>query len=840
MKKNLFKCLVLTIWLLAACAPQLASTPSPSNGIIFAVERATLRAGECTTLRWEVTEGFGVTLDGQPVDMTGQMEVCPTEARTYNLRVDMGTHIETRQVEIAVGGAGLEPGPGPTEPAVPAYQAESWLYLGGPPGGLGYDIRMRPDNPDIMFVTDAAGGIFKSMNGGASWFPVNPTGYIDPSTGIGIPAFCATIDPHNPDIVWVGTQLSGHLYRSPDGGQTWERRDNGILNTTEDLRSLRGITIDPNDQNTMYLGVEVRLIRTSLERQAGWKGTTAGEVYKSTDGGQNWRRIWFGPSLARYVWVDPRKSNRIYVSTGIFDRDAANQDAEKHTWGGVGILRSDDGGQTWTVLNEQNGLGGVFIPSLFMHPENPDILLAAVTNPELTRGTDGMPVATRMDFPAQSTGVYVTYDGGDTWQRIIGESEPSMDAVEISTADPNVWYAATENVIYRSDNAGQTWQRFAMVTDERKSGMPIDLQVDPRDPYRIFVNNYGGGNMVSEDGGQTWRDASQGYTGAHVGGLAVDPLNSRSILVGTNTGTHYSQDGGVSWMASLGYRLESIAYLPQVEASMDTIVVGGDDRGRFYRSEDAGVTWGKPILVAGYPQDFMVLRALAIAPSNPQILYAGFTYYRCIGGDWRTCATPGLGFFFSQDGGSTWQELTNIPFADVTILSTAVDPQDALKVYVATAKGLYMTIDGGNTWLELNSLEAAALQYPPPSDIYPQTFLVFDVVIDPFDSETLYAATALAGVFRSTDGGVTWQQASAGMDPNEPIYDLEPDLNRQGVWYASSWFAGVFVTTDGAQSWRKLGNGLPPIPMREIVLSQDGSVLYAGTFGAGVWRLGTP
>jgi photosystem II stability/assembly factor-like uncharacterized protein len=118
--------------------------------------------------------------------------------------------------------------------------------------------------------------------------------------------------------------------------------------------------------------------------------------------------------------------------------------------------------------------------------------------------------------------------------------------------------------------------------------------------------------------------------------------------------------------------------------------------------------------------------------------------------------------------------------------------------------------------------------------------IVFDMVFDPFDPQTMDAALAPGAVWRSADAGQTWQQVSAGMDPNEPIYSILPDPNRPGVLYASSGFFGVFYSTDGAATWQNLNNGLTFTNVRGLALSEDGSVLYAGTVGGGVFRLGTP
>lgn len=163
-------------------------------------------------------------------------------------------------------------------------------------------------------------------------------------------------------------------------------------------------------------------------------------------------------------------------------------------------------------------------------------------------------------------------------------------------------------------------------------------------------------------------------------------------------------------------------------------------------------------------------------------------------------------------------------------------------MYAATAMGLYLSRDGGDNWQRLKALEEAATRLPPGSNEPPPSggFIVFDVVLDPFDSQIVLAATQNYALWRSKDGGQTWSQASAGMDPNEPLFDLEPDPAHQGVFYASSSWSGVFVTTDGGHTWMRLSDGLAFNNMTDLALSADGSILYAGTSGSGVFRLGAP
>jgi hypothetical protein len=199
-------------------------------------------------------------------------------------------------------------------------------------------------------------------------------------------------------------------------------------------------------------------------------------VYKTTNGGQNWTRVWSGDNLTRYIWIDPRNSDVVYVSTGIFDREAANSDYATGQPGGVGVLKSTDGGKSWTQVN--NGLGNLYIGSLFMHPSNPDILMA------------GAGVVTYPD----GSGVYITTDGGATWKRTLDAY--LIASVEFSQSDPKIAYAGNVSEFYRSEDGGYTWKQVtpkgARWGPQGVSvGTPIDFQVDPRNPNRVFVNAYG-------------------------------------------------------------------------------------------------------------------------------------------------------------------------------------------------------------------------------------------------------------------------------------------------------------------------------------------------------------
>lgn len=245
--------------------------------------------------------------------------------------------------------------------AAPSIQEEgsplanqTWVRLGGPLGGIGYDIKMDPTNPDVMYVTDAFSGIHKSIDGGKSWFPIN-NGIETKAgeSGDSTPVFCVTIDPNDSNIIWVGLQNRGALYQSINGGETWVEKVNGIIE--KNGFTVRGISVEPGNSNIVYAAGEISSWYWA-GKDINFQGfdMTKGVVYKSTDGGENWITIWRGDNLARYIIIDPNDPNILYISTGIFDRIAVNSDPQNNVPGGTGIFKSIDGGVTWNSIN--NGL----------------------------------------------------------------------------------------------------------------------------------------------------------------------------------------------------------------------------------------------------------------------------------------------------------------------------------------------------------------------------------------------------------------------------------------------------------------------------------------------------
>ncbi len=683
----------------------------------------------------------------------------------------------------------------------------AWVRTGGPLGGLGYDVRMRPDNPDVMYVTDAWAGVFISDNGGQTWYPSNQgittrTG----ESGDAIPVFCLTIDPHNYDTIWIGTQNVRGIFKSTDGGRTWVEKDNGVVEY-EGI-TFRGITVDPRTSDVVYAAAEIASFAWSNHPQQGREFDKAkGVVYKTVDGGENWSAVWRGNNLARYIWIDPRNPDVLYISTGIFDREAANSDSVTNKPGGEGVLKSTDGGQTWRPLN--NGLRNLYVGTLFMHPENSSILLAGTGNNAYYEGG----------------GVYLTTNGGTSWQEVL--SNENINAVEFSLADRDIAYAGSAAAIYRSADGGQTWRKVSAGAEGWgppgvRAGFPIDFQVDPRNANHVFANNYGGGNFLSEDGGRTWTIASAGYTGAQVRDIAVDPSNAAVVYAAARSGFFVSANGGDSW-AGLNtppaFNLEWNAVAVDPSSSQHVLAANNWDP-ILLASSNGGQTWN---WAGDRLRDGMAWRAIAFAPSDSRTVYAGSSAFFSAGVfDNRM---PAAGVYVSHDGGATWTAANDAISAQANVIDLAIDPCDPQVVYAATGtSGLLRRSDGGRSWIAVN------VGVPAPAE-------VLSAAVHPHDSRIVYAGFAHRGLYRSNDGGATWHQSMAGMPPESRITDILFDPTDPQVLYVCDISSGVYRSTDSGQRWQQINAALRMRAVNQLAISADGRHLYAATEGEGVYRL---
>ncbi len=684
--------------------------------------------------------------------------------------------------------------------------SSTWERCGGPFGGLGYDVRMHPLNPDTMFVTDSFAGAFRSLDGGLTWHPVNSgITIMGGESGDAIKVFCLTIDPVNPSTIWLGLQDYRGIYKSTDLGDNWTLKVNGIAET-EGI-SFRGIAIDPYSPDTVYAAGELSSFAWAGSLITGWEfDKTMGVVYKTIDGGDSWSEVWRGNNLARYIWIDPRDTEILYVSTGIFDREAANSDTTTNSPGGVGVLKSYDGGASWTQRN--NGLTNLYIGTLFMHPNNPDILLAAAAN---------------VSYPTGG-GIFRTIDGGDNWTKV--NTEPA-NSVEFTLLDSLVAYAGNSARILRSDDGGVNWTQVTSGTGAWgppgvEAGFPIDFQVDPRDPYRLFTNNYGGGNFMSADSGHTWAVASKGYTGAHVRDLAVAGDDPGRVYAAVRTGIFMSDNAGEDWHGltyppASGVEWNAVAINP---LNSYHLLAGNNYTRMIYDSHDGGETWRDAGAIL---PGSMAWRCFAFAPSDTQTVYAGSGGVHSAGrfaNDW-----PAMGIFKSTNGGNSWAAANDTTSQQANVAELAVQADNPQVVYAATSnRGVLKTTDGGSSWAALNS------GLPPGAR-------TLSVAIDPLDSDHILVGLDDAGLYESFGGGLAWQAVPVGLPAEADVTDIAYCPTDGRLVYVGDQRSGVYRSTDAGSTWGTVNTGLRMRAVNALAFSGDGEVLYAGTEGEAVFRL---
>lgn len=699
--------------------------------------------------------------------------------------------------------------------------ASGWNDTGGPIGGLGYDIRIDQDNSNTMYVTDNFAGVLKSKNQGEKWSPSN-TGItsIYSNAGEDVNIFSLTIDPNDSDIIWAGTRSSGDygIFKSVDGGNNWVRKNTGITSslTGHDTTNLifRGFTIAPNDSNIIYAQAE---LSTSTQGKTFEK--VHGRVFKSTDGGENWNILWTGNNLARYLIIDPNNHDTLYLSTGIFDVEAANSNCNSNDasdWGGEGILKSTDGGTTWASIN--NGLDDLYVGSLKMHPTDSNVLIAGTSSNDACQ-----------KFPPDAEmigGLYMTKNGGTSWTRII---DSMISAVAFAPSKPDIIYAAFENGVWRSENGGTSFTQYNKSNgrygpSDLNAGIPIDITVNPENPYLLFANNYGGGVFKSEDGGQTWTNWSNGYSGARIKQLASSPQDNSLIMASGLSGTFASQHYGINWhglaFGSLGASSQTSGIAIHPNNSNIILVADGFD-GSLHRSNDAGQTFVK---VAQHTSDDDVSFNRIIFAPNSNTVYA--TVART-----NHNIMDALVIYKSDNSGESFTKISHgVNRSDLMITDLYVADRDTF--YLATSDAdpgddthngaLYKSTNGGaDLWaIKTNSNIGAVTETR---------------------SGTVISADLYTGIFRSSNASsisvgnpASWTAANA-IDFVEPYNTCLIQNPTSDTVYLSS-REGVLSSSD-YDTWTKFPTGLTGLKKYDSnALAINNHALYVGTNGGGVFR----
>ncbi|NUO78583.1 T9SS type A sorting domain-containing protein [candidate division KSB1 bacterium] len=531
----------------------------------------------------------------------------------------------------------------------------------------------------------------------------------------------------------------------------------------------------------------------------------------------------------------------------------------------AGLYKTVDGGISWTLASEQTV--NQFVDYITVHPTNHNVLFAwfrsnlGPLSINLMRSTDEGKTwdavlhgnRTTVDVQidplnpnrmfAFSDSVYRSSDGGLSWRSV--SIFNNTQAFAIYRQNPEIVYAAAGSTfsltLYKSTDAGQTWavRNFRLPAFTRPE---IVLEVSSLDDDILFLGSSSfdgtGGFYRSIDGGINWLRLTTGFgRSASVSALAIDPMNPNVLYAGGfANGVYLSTDTGDSW------RLISSAvpdhYVHDIDVRPDGVVdvaFGGN----LYRTSNQGTSWRS---LNGNLQNLDVFDVVP-HPSDPLTIYAG-----SLGGVYR-----------SRDGGASWQTV-NDGILDNDAFALAIDASNPLVLYAGTFGGLiYKTTTGGDIWVEKSTgllglggvvgISKISVHPKNPSWLWTGSFRSYqstnggetwspfniagrrvnDAVYDPLRPDTLFAFTTIDTLFRSIDGGATWNTRRTGLR----ISTLAVDPHRPNVLYADS-SGRIIKSVTGGLTWQRVDEGLST---RELLVNPENSdLVYAATFNRGVRR----
>ena len=306
----------------------------------------------------------------------------------------------------------------------------------------------------------------------------------------------------------------------------------------------------------------------------------------------------------------------------------------------------------------------------------------------------------------------------------------------------------------------------------------------------ILVGTVGQGIMRSPDGGQTWQRAgvNQGiYQNAMVRALVSHPENPETVFAGTDKGLYRSEDSGANWApvdCAIGQRAVFVISFDPARPDVMYAGTGTPDPVEIYRSADGGASWEKrPMEVSETcPIGFPLTTAIAIDPTNSNSIWVGIEVD---------------GLRHSSDGGETFQKAgTDIPNLDVHNVAVTAGPPKT--VVVVVNNDVYTTTDEGANWTQIGIREAFPYTYPRGIIVHPENPETVLITI----GDTTPGQTGT--VMKSNDAGRTWNQMSLSTPPNSAMWvvDIPPFAPQTAL--AGSRYGHLFRSDDGGDSWEKL------------------------------------
>ena len=695
-----------------------------------------------------------------------------------------------------------------------------WRNVGPPRGGRSIAVAGSAARPLEYFMGTTGGGLWKSTDGGQNWEAVTD-GQIT-SGSIGAVQVCES----NPDIVYMGTgetQIRGNIqqgdgaYKSTDGGETWEHVG---LRETQNIARIR---IHPDNCDVAWAAAFGKHSADNPERG----------VFKTTDGGETWRKVLFQSDKAGAVdlSVDVTNPDVIYVAVW---------EAWRRSWGmssggeDSGLFKSTDGGENWSEITGNIGLaeGPIGKIGVAVSPANPNRVWALIEHEP-----DG--------------GVWRSDDAGATWERVNEERKLRQRAFYYTRiyADPNdedVMYALNTG-LYRSRDGGETFPGGIQVPH----GDNHDLWIAPDDSDRMVNGNDGGAN-VSFNGGDTWTDqdyaTSQFYrvittehTPYHICGGQQDNSTACIPVRGWN---HMAArgPGNRAWYYSVG-GCES-GYVAPNPVNLDVFYAGcyGGSLSRFDMATGATRAvnvW--PENPMGQSSEDLVERVqwtfpIVFSHHDPDVLYTGTQKVwktTTEGQSWEQLSpdlTRADAMTIGPSGGPITKDQTGVE-TYATVFAIAPSYHDAEVIWAGSDDGLvHVTRDGGLNWANVTPPDApdfVRINTVEASPNTPGKAYVSGIRYLVDDDRGPY-------IWKTDDYGQTWTSIIGGLPADDFIRATREDPTRPGLLYAAS-ERTVYVSFDDGGMWQPLSLNLPVVQVSDLVVEENDLVI--ATHGRSFWVL---
>jgi photosystem II stability/assembly factor-like uncharacterized protein len=670
---------------------------------------------------------------------------------------------------------------------------------------------------------------------------------------------CVTGIPGNAAVYYAGTP-GGGIFKTTDSGQVWTP----IFDATQ-VASIGAIAVAPTNASIIYVGTGEQ--------------TPGNGMWKSTDAGATWKHIGLEKThFISTVLVDPQNPNIVLVAA-LGDRASGDE---------RGVFQSTDGGATWKKVLYRDETFGVI--DMSFDPRAPKIVFASFQRRAAPPGGGGRGRGGAAEAPPEHD-IYKSTDGGATWQQLETTGLPVHDLGRIGIviapgSGGRRVYAIINQGFFRSDDSGATWTQPTKDPRIVSSGYFGKVFVNPTNQDDVFI---GQTTMYrSKDGGRTWVAFTGAPSGDDYHTIWINPENPRYMIQGVDQGAVVSENGGETWSTWNNqptgqlYHVSTDNQYPYIvyAAQQDSGTVAIPSRSNFGAISDT-----ERFSVAGFEAAY-----ITPDPLNPNLIYSNSWYGSVVRFDRTTgqivtvfvppnkyrVATMAPLVFSPQDphtlylgaqyvlkttdGGMSWQEIS----PDVTAMpapppapdggagrggrgggrggvinTLAVSAVRGGVMWTGSSNGrIQMTQDGGANWKDVTSPDFPSITAPNGVAISGSVGIID---ASHFDASTAYAAISSAPtadpaphIFRTHDGGATWQKIVTGLPPDTFVRFVREDSVRKGLLFAGT-ETSMWVSFDDGGHWQSLQLNLPVTSMRDLVVKGDDLVL--ATYGRSIYIL---